>query len=250
MSAADAADPLMSCFLVGRALDDVNVWRVDREEAVQNLLREGPRLLSLAYAILGQSKAAWWFAPLDRTTQVMSKSPGTEVVPVALKVSMGPPTEQERYAQQPAWGLYTSSKIDGITSYLVSASECVGSLGPLEMPFARYRLSVTADARVFEVDGPAAWHRLCRTYPAPTQGGLLGSLVGPSYEAVAQHWDAVHVTLGALLTAEHVLILGPEGGTALQGWDAEQTVWLNWVFDEVTRLPDLAGQIRTPIELR
>lgn len=36
MSAADAADPLMSCFLVGRALDDVNVWRVDREEAVQN----------------------------------------------------------------------------------------------------------------------------------------------------------------------------------------------------------------------
>ncbi len=72
----------------------------------------------------------------------------------------------------------------------------------------------------------------------------------PDFAAVARDWDAVHVTLGGLLTSAHVAILGPEGQTALQGWEAEQTVWLNSRFDEVTRLSHLPERIKIPVALR
>lgn len=250
MSPADAADPLMSFFLTGRALDDVTVWRSDQADEMQKLLREGPRLRSFASAVLSHPDAAWWFAPLDRAFQLLSENPGTAAVPVSPAVPERPPTEQERYVQHPEWGLYTSTEIDGISSHLVSAQECVGALGPIRLPLIRYRLHTAADARIFEIDGPAAWDRLCRKYPAFEQGGLLGGLLVPDFAAVARDWDAVHVTLGGLLTSAHVAILGPEGQTALQGWEAEQTVWLNWVFDEATRLPDLVERIKTPAVLR
>jgi hypothetical protein len=253
MSPADAADPLMSFFLTGRALDDVTVWRPDQADEMEKLLREGPRLRSFASAVLSQPDAAWWFAPLDRAFQLLSENPGTAAVPESPVVPERPPTEQERYAQHPEWGLYTSTEIGGISSHLVSAQECVGGLGPLIFPYARYAryaVRVSAEARVSEVDGPAAWDRLCRNYPALEQGGLQGNLILPDFAAVARDWDAVHVTLGGLLASAHVAFLGPEGMTALQGWDAEQTVWLNSRFDEVTRLPDLPERIKTPAALR
>ncbi len=75
--------------------------------------------------------------------------------------------------------------------------------------------------------------------PRAGAGWPPGGRLVPDFAAVARDWDAVHLTLGGLLTAEQVRVDGPGGATELQGWDAEQTVWLRWVFDEVTRLPDL-----------
>jgi hypothetical protein len=91
MSPADAADPLMSFFLTGRALNDVTVWRSDQADEMQKLLREGPRLRSFASAVLSHPDAAWWFAPLDRAFQLLSKNPGTAVVPVSPAVPVRPP---------------------------------------------------------------------------------------------------------------------------------------------------------------
>lgn len=249
-SPAEAADPLTSFFLVGRALSDVTVWRGDRAESVQKLLLDGARLRPLAHSILSQPDAAWWFAPLDRAAQLLARIPGTAEMPMPPVVPKGQPTERERYAQKPEWGLYSSTGFDGISSYLVGESECFEDLGTLTFPCARYRLSAAADARVFEIDGPADWDRLCRNYPALEQGGLQGGLLVPDFAAVARDWDAVHVTLGGLLVSAQVAVPGAEGKTALQGWDAEQTVWLNPAFDGMARLPDLAERIRAPSGLR
>ncbi len=62
----------------------------------------------------------------------------------------------------------------------------------------------------------------------------------PDWGLVAGEWDAVHLSLGGLLTAQLVQVKGSAGFTELQSWDSEQTTWLRWCFDEVERLPDLA----------
>ncbi len=154
-------------------------------------------------------------------------------------VTPGPSTRWERYAQKPAWGLYTSTEVDLCSSYLIGSIDCLNDLGPVTYPYPRFRMTIAEGARVFEIDGPEAWHRLCFRYPDSGPGGLLGGLVVPDFAAVACDWDAVHLSLAGLLTAEQVVVQGTNGRTALQGWEAEATVWLRRAFDDVTRLPDL-----------
>ncbi len=62
----------------------------------------------------------------------------------------------------------------------------------------------------------------------------------PDWSAVAHDWDAVHLTLGGLLTSEQVRVESSAGWTELWGWGAEQTLWLRWCFTAVERLPVLA----------
>jgi len=110
-------------------------------------------------------------------------------------------------------------------------------------PFARYRLTIAPTARIYEIDGPNAWRRLCTRYPTAGEDARLV----PDWSAVADEWDGVHLTLGGLLTAEQVHVEGPEEGwTEHWGWDAEQTVWLRDVFTDAMRLPDLAELAEPP----
>ncbi len=253
---AEAAEHLTSMYLLGRALTEVSVWLTDHVEVVQRVVRDGPRLRPLAEAILSQPATGWWFGPLDRASQMVAWGPGGSPPPADLADLPRPvparrsPTDWERYAQKPEWGLYTSTAFDGLSAFVTGASEEAGDLGPLTLPFPRHLLRISPTARVFEIDGPDAWRRLCLTYPAPEPGGLTGGLVVPDFAAVARDWDGVHVTLGGLLTGDQVRLDGPGGATALQGWDTEATVWLRWVFDEVTRLPDLMEQPPVPPALR
>ncbi len=88
---------------------------------------------------------------------------------------------------------------------------------------------------MFEVDDPEAWHALCVRYTAMGEDHRLV----PNWSAVAEDWDAVHLTLGGLLTAEQVRIESVAGWTQLGMWDCEQTVWLRWCFTTAVRLPDV-----------
>ena len=154
----------------------------------------------------------------------------------------GPPTSFERYAQKPVGGLFTSTGAEATSSALALLTDGYGDY-QLEPPLIRYCLRASSAARVFEVDGPQVWHRLCAAYPAPGEDGRLV----PDWAAVAREWDAVHLTLGGLLTAEQVRVDGPAGWVEHWGWDAEQTVWLRWRFDAVERLPDLPTPLRSPV---
>src|SRR3954454_9090042 len=88
-----------------------------------------------------------------------------------------PPTGWECYAQKPDWGLWTSTAVDesGLTSFLAGVVGSTSDLGVFASdkspPFARYRITISPSARVFEVDGPESWHHLCVSYPAEGKDG-------------------------------------------------------------------------------
>ncbi|MXY45687.1 MAG: hypothetical protein F4Y44_01635 [Chloroflexi bacterium] len=148
-----------------------------------------------------------------------------------------------------------------------------------EFPVKQWQLRVSYAARVYEINGPADWHRLCAKYPAgsardasdPAESDNAGwSLyplatlpsdsagqdfatnmdiwLTPNWSAVAAEWDGVHLTLGGLLTAEKVRVASAAGWSMLRFCDMEQTMWLNWVFEDVERLPD-GDAIPLPVEL-
>lgn len=261
LDAGVAADPVMSSHLAARALMDVSIWRPDHASAIADVLGAGARLRSLAERILSELTAARWFAPLDRGRQLVAEFGRSVLGSLEPPRPDRPPTETERYAQMPDWGVFTSTDVagTGISSFLVGSSQQAGDLGPLTFPLARRRASVSTDARVFEVAGPQAWRHLCLSYPASGNHGIrpLGhdfpdperQLV-PDFVAAAKDWEGVHLSLGGLLTSDQIRLDGPEGWTWLSGWDAEQTIWLRRAFDNLDALPDLVAEIPTPIELR
>jgi hypothetical protein len=105
------------------------------------------------------------------------------------------------------------------------------------------------DARVYEVDGPAAWTWLAGQYPMDVSlskrhdwwrtAGTAGRWLVPDWSAVAADYDGVHLTLrGYLTTAGRALAARPSAGpsgavlerTVLAGWDPDETYWLNDVL--------------------
>lgn len=262
LDAETTADPVTSLHVAAHALTATSIWRQDHGTVVAGVLANAARLRPLALAILRQPAAAWWFAPLDRGRQLITEFAEWTLATPVLAPPDRPPTGWERYAQKPDWGILTSTDVTGtgISSLLVGCSETAGDLGPLSLPTPRHRVLVSADARVFQVDGPLAWRRLCLSYPVagnheiapvghdfPTSGDN-GQIV-PDFAAAARDWDAVHLTLGGLLTAVQVRLDGPEGWTWLHGWDAEHTFWLRWAFDGIEAMPDVSAELEAPAAL-
>jgi hypothetical protein len=46
------------------------------------------------------------------------------------------------------------------------------------------------------------------------------------WDAVARHFNAVHLTARGLVTAHDVAVTTPHGEAKLFGWDSESTAWL------------------------
>lgn len=95
---------------------------------------------------------------------------------------------------------------------------------------------------MLEIDGPESWHAFAARYPARYDDGHLV----PDWGSVAQEWDGVHLTLGGMLTSEQVTLHSDAGASWHWAWDAEQTAWLRWCFDEAEPLPPLAEPPAAP----
>lgn len=251
LTAEEIADPTTVFFLAGRAWEMISPWWAEQAREISALLRQAPRWTKLAHAIMDDPRNAWWFDDLDRSAQLLIRQ-AQPTMPTA------PPTaltddkraEWERYSQQPVWPTCTSTALDGLSSYLVSASEMVEDLGPLSFPVQRSLVTIAPEARVFEVHGPEDWSRLCRRYAADEPGGLHGGSLVPDFSLVAADWDGVHLSFGGLLTTTHVPLDGPGGRTMLDSWEAEQTVWLAPSFVAETRLADLEREVEVPTRFR
>ena len=98
-----------------------------------------------------------------------------------------------------------------------------------------------AGARIYEVDGPAAWASLVAEFPLEVTKsrrhdwwratGQSGRWLIPDYQAVAAEYDAVHVSVLGYLTTAGVAVpvqaaAGGEARTLLAGWDPDATWWL------------------------
>ncbi|MFF2052592.1 hypothetical protein ACFVU2_13405 [Leifsonia sp. NPDC058194] len=100
------------------------------------------------------------------------------------------------------------------------------------------RLGVSPSARVYEIDGAAAWAELCGRYPFDVTAsrrwdwaratGREGRWLIPDWAQVAADVDGVHVSVaGYLETAGRAVEVGDGWAGLLAGWNPDETVWLN-----------------------
>jgi hypothetical protein len=116
----------------------------------------------------------------------------------------------------------------------------------------RKRVRIAPDARVLEIVSAEDWHVLVGTHGIrsvpdpirdrnPDRGQPWGSNDGlvPDWAAIARHWDGVHITLWALLTATQVRVTSSTGWSEVWSRESEETTWLRWGFDAVEEMAPL-----------
>jgi hypothetical protein len=218
------------------ALREINPFHPNHDWIVARVLDEGTRLHDLARSILSQENASWIFGPLERNDQLWMSDDPALLIAARLTTLAIPLSQWELYAQKPWPYFFTSTSIKGTSSRLAAIANGVGDFNE-QPPIAQYRMEIDPNARVYEVASPSAWHRLCVFYPAKRESGELV----PDWPRVAHDWDAVHLSLGGLLTADQVRVESAAGWTKHWAWDAEQTLWLRWCFTSAKRLPDITA---------
>jgi hypothetical protein len=101
-------------------------------------------------------------------------------------------------------------------------------------------VAVPAGARVYEIDGPAAWAALCRAYPLDVTAardddwsrvtGRSGAWTIPDWSRVAVAYDAVHLTVaGYLAAAGTPIAVDDTAAGVIAGWNPDETYWLTSV---------------------
>ena len=263
LSPAEIAAPRNSLYLCACASVTIDVWQGEPyySRIRDEIMRQGQQHRELALSVLEQPDAATWFGPLDTESQVWVSQHGQAPDPARFIAPASPLSNWERYAEKPQHGMFTSTLTSWTAAILVGIDQRVGDLTGLSSnhgdPYPLWFLKADQSARVFEVDGPQAWHDLCARYPAagirnqttPDFSMDEGRIV-PDWPAVAVDWDAVHLTFGGLLTAEQVRVESSSGWTYHWSWNVEQTLWLRWMFTHVERMPDHQPERSPPFSAR
>ncbi|WP_059013584.1 hypothetical protein [Streptomyces specialis] len=107
-------------------------------------------------------------------------------------------------------------------------------------------LTVDERARVAEIRRPEDWRALVARFPREvtgphdgewrTWGDVDGPWYLPDWEALAGHFDGVHVTIGGCLAACGLVQPVRDGYTVLAGWVPDATVWVRDVATASRRL--------------
>ena len=242
----EAAEPMNCLQIAAVASEWISVHRGgDYGRTKQHVLERGPEFVSFGRDIITAGDCGWWTAPAVGTLQVYSPrtEDATEPTPADIR---GPESTTrranswEQYAQKPQ-SLMTSSYLGGTSSILVGISRRSDDwyFVRTEGPIPAWTIGIAAQARVFEVLGPAQWHELCTHYPAVVDhpGSPAHGLLVPDWSAVRQDWDGVHLTFFGWLCAAQNRFTDGDGTSMHWAWDAEATVWLRWVFSSVSSWP-------------
>ena len=104
-------------------------------------------------------------------------------------------------------------------------------------------MRMPASVKIYELNGPEDWHRLCVAYPAHDFED--GRLV-PDWGAASGDWDGVHLSLGGLLSCDQRRVESAEGWSMHEFWHVEQTFWLRAVDATCERMPDYHGGEERP----
>lgn len=182
--------------------------------------RRAPELDRIAAAVMRRVSTG----PLSATTPRSPQARFTrDAMPSSVMV-----TDRPTQDDKPAGALWTSSFLpDGTSMWQWGEWAEFGRDRPL--------LALTfdpADVRLCTIGSPADYERLVNRYPYPAS-----THTQVHWTRLAEDFDAVHLTVAGLLTAQHVPVDTPHGPAVLTGWDAESTAWL--------RLPP--GLTATPV---
>lgn len=232
-------------------------WQ-EPEESDRTL--ERPEVLTalrpVADALARRTETGWWSAPVDVTDQHVVRFLLDDWMPVPDLVDPRPDlrqwrdsvVESERTAGVDAhwknttgrW--WTSPAFAGI----VWSSATRPGLGALklhttedDMGWRRARVhpvDIDPSARIREIHGPEAWARLVDEYPLEVTRekrgdwwrttGRDGRWWIPDWAAVADDYDAVHVSVLGYLSTAGWAVPTARGATVLAGWGPGHTCWL------------------------
>ena len=216
--------------LVVESVIDLSPHAPDHLRRVGTLLARGPTLRRDAEQLLDAPNTVDWFADLDRGRQVwISRDGQPPRGPTAYRPDLRPFGSG---VSKPLGALWTSTSIGRCPSSWIPYLRWGEDHRP--PPYHPWRLQVAPTAQVYEIHGPQAWRELCLAYPLWAPDGT----VIPNWAAVAQRWHGVHLSVGGLLSTQGVSMSERGMRTQLAGWDVECTVWLQWAFERVERLPD------------
>jgi len=128
-------------------------------------------------------------------------------------------------------GLYTYTGFAGSQGMWREYIERAVSGTGFERPWHIWKICASRDARLCEVNTASAWVDLSTRYPL-----IANELIYPNWLAIAQDYDAVHVTAMAIAAIQGIRISTEMGLIAPSYWDVESTLWLRWSFDAVSEV--------------
>ena len=234
----DLTNPAVSLPLAAESVNTVERFLPDHERVVAEMLGLAPLIRPLVEATLEHAGTAWWYEPLAPDRQVWIAHEGKPPDPSGWRQPNSPPSRWERYAQKPSGLQYTTTLYAGRASQLFAYENRSGDHWPQSWPLQCWLMRMPYDVKVYEVNGPEDWHRLCVAYPE--QGSKDDRLV-PDWGAVAVDWDGVHLSLGGLLSGEQSRYESPEGWSMHWAWHAETTFWLRALDAACEQMPDYHG---------
>jgi hypothetical protein len=237
--------------------------------------RVAEQLWPLAEAVGTAPAARWWSMPMDPATQheVVFDDPDGRILPdppddarAALLAWRAETLEDERRAadrpadpRAPYSGRWWSAPA---SSGLRSSTRSLRSTGPVALHLVEdafswssarcWSLQLRPGATIFEIAGADDWAELVRRHPlAVTKsrrhdwwratGGDLEWAI-PDFEAVADDYDAVHLSVAGYLSTSGRAIRAGDAHTVLAGWNPDQTWWLT---DSPQRVDPAVGWMTT-----
>jgi hypothetical protein len=109
-----------------------------------------------------------------------------------------------------------------------------------------WQLALRPDVNVLEISEPGDWQKLVARFPEDVTGthdgewrywsGAPGPWLLPNWERVMEHYDGVHVSVGAAVCSAGVALPVGDAYTMLVAWVPDATLWLHDVTAEVHRL--------------
>ena len=248
-------DPLAAVPALADIAEEVNYWGGWSAGPLEDpaVIAE---LLTVATRVAQSAGCQWWWSRADRSAQQYVQwagpeepAPGLGDAAEMLQSIDGEAIERERRMSRdrhrPAGtgisGPWWSFPFPG----LISTTRRAGSLGAIllagredghgETEAVVRPLAVAGTARVYEIDGPAAWQHLVTAYPRTATAtyrhtwawtGWDGEWLVPHWAAAARDWDGIHLTVAGYLTTAGRVLPMAIARTLLAGWNPDETHWL------------------------
>lgn len=227
----DLSDPVTLLQRSARAVSGW-LWSPNAQRAANLAISSAAEYSALALEVSTSTGAAWWWDPLDRDAQILLVGHGEEPDLAAASRARSV-TSRDPNSALPYGELLTTSRY--LDQRLPAALLCdVEITSRLPNPISCWRITVDEGARVLEIRVPSDWAKLCERYPAiietpshwPRSEVDTKRAITADWKLVRQDWDAVHISMSAVLTATDKPILMGDRATMLEGFCSEVTVWL------------------------
>ena len=259
-----ASEPLTNEMVRDALIASVSTARYWQEPEGADALAATPPVIDAVSDTLAQlllsGHATWWSTPVDLHTQFEvrwdssdsaspeNRLPGASIAQWRDRTERAEAHAVANWPTDPAasfssdWWSTPGFGVPSSTRW-VDSWECPAGLWLVEdsMGWREARVSTITtpvDLRVFEITGAADWAQLCAQDPIEVTAqkrhdwfrstGRVGTWVMPDWTAVADRYDAIHLTVNGYLSAAGTAIEVDEGSASvLAGWAPDETRWLS-----------------------